>query len=311
MFVKYFIPEDGDEQAHPNVFRLEATQPTLTEIKNAFPVPGSYHFRFLKNIGSHIVWLDVIDDGSALPVFQGSLFMKVSRIANSSSSIPSVVQGVVSPAASNAFSQPEPSPRVNEAASVPPPVKAPKPSVEKQKSEKLLKFDDDITMSPSSNSSDFTASAPAASSGASLLPENDLLGISSSSVDTTSHKPVTSNSDFFGMETLQPMSAPVCGVMGGSQRSLSPMNPMTAGLSGNSGIGPMGAMNGGGRGPMGAMGASQGVMSGGRGPQGGMQQGRGMPPPQRQMGGPGTPGYDPFNNIAGLNGLGTGGNGRR
>lgn len=33
MFVKYFIPEDGDEQAHPNVFRLDAAQPTLTEVK--------------------------------------------------------------------------------------------------------------------------------------------------------------------------------------------------------------------------------------------------------------------------------------
>lgn len=115
-------------------------------------MPGSYHFRFLKNIGSHIVWLDVVDDGSALPVFQGSLFIKVSRIANTSSSVPSVGHGVASPAP-NASSQPEPSPRANEAASAPPPVKAPKPSVEKQKSEKLLKFDDDITASPSSNSS--------------------------------------------------------------------------------------------------------------------------------------------------------------
>jgi len=313
MFVKYFIPEDGDEQAHPNVFRLEASQPTLAEIKSAFPVPGLYHFRFLKNIGSHIVWLDAVDDGSALPMFQGSLFIKVSRIANSSSSVPSVGHGVTSPAP-NAFSQPEPSPRVNEAASAPPPVKAPKPSVEKQKSEKLLKFDDDITGSPSSNSSDFTASAPAASSGASLLPESDLLGISSSAApDTAAPKPSTSSSDFFGMDTLQPVSAPVSGMMGATQRSLSPMNPMTANMPGGGIGGPMGAMNGAGRGPMGAMGAPQGVMGGGRGPQGGMQQqGRGVPPPQRQMGGPGTPGYDPFNNIAGLNGLsGAGASGRR
>ena len=34
MFVKYFIPEDGDEQAHPNVFRLDSNQPTFSEIKN-------------------------------------------------------------------------------------------------------------------------------------------------------------------------------------------------------------------------------------------------------------------------------------
>ena len=34
MFVKYFIPEDGDEQAHPNVFRLDSTQPSFSEIKS-------------------------------------------------------------------------------------------------------------------------------------------------------------------------------------------------------------------------------------------------------------------------------------
>lgn len=116
------------------------------------------------------------------------------------------------------------------------------------------------------------------------------------------------------MDTLQPVSAPVSGMMGATQRSLSPMNPMTANMPGGAGIGgPMGAMNGAGRGPMGAMGAPQGVMGGGRGPQGGMQ-GRGVPPQRPMGGGPGTPGYDPFNNIAGLNGLsgtGTGNSGRR
>jgi hypothetical protein len=33
MFIKYFIPEDGDEQGHPNVFRIESTQPTLSDVK--------------------------------------------------------------------------------------------------------------------------------------------------------------------------------------------------------------------------------------------------------------------------------------
>jgi len=120
------------------------------------------------------------------------------------------------------------------------------------------------------------------------------------------------------------MSAPVNSVMGGSQRSHSPMNPMTSGMSAN----PMGGGgNMSGKAPMGgpAMGmGGQNVMGGGRGMQNqgqqahgqGMQGGMGAPP--RQMGGPGTPGYDPFNNIAGLNGIGqnqggrgTGMNGRR
>lgn len=113
-------------------------------------MPGSYHFRFLKNIGSHIVWLDVVDDGSALPTFQGSLFIKASRIANSSSASAAPTRHEFAPSLPS-FQQPAeaPSPRASEPATVSPPVKAPKPPLaDKQKSEKLLKFDDDGTSSP-------------------------------------------------------------------------------------------------------------------------------------------------------------------
>lgn len=35
MFVKYFIPEDGDEQNHPNVFKLESgNQLNVSDIKS-------------------------------------------------------------------------------------------------------------------------------------------------------------------------------------------------------------------------------------------------------------------------------------
>ncbi len=34
MLVKYFIPEDGDDQRHPNVFICDDTdRPTLSEIR--------------------------------------------------------------------------------------------------------------------------------------------------------------------------------------------------------------------------------------------------------------------------------------
>lgn len=38
MFIKYFIPEDGDEQAHPNVFKLESSQPSFSEVKKVRPI---------------------------------------------------------------------------------------------------------------------------------------------------------------------------------------------------------------------------------------------------------------------------------
>jgi hypothetical protein len=116
-------------------------------------VAGAYHFRFLKNIGSHIVWLDVTEDGAALPLFQGSIFIKVSRIANSSSFSAASSSKHEFVASAPAFHSEAPV-RNNDGPALSPPVKAPKPPVlDKQKSEKLLKFDDDGTSSPRSNSS--------------------------------------------------------------------------------------------------------------------------------------------------------------
>lgn len=117
----------------------------------AFPVPGSYHFRFLKNIGSHIVWLDITDESAALPTHQGSIFIKVSRIATP-------VQSTATPAATHQFiatASFEPTPAFVATTAEPvtqlsPPVKAPKPAVDRRNSEKLLKFDDDVTSPVSS-----------------------------------------------------------------------------------------------------------------------------------------------------------------
>jgi len=106
VFVKYFCPEDGDEQAHPNVFKVQGCASvsalTLGLLKKSFPVEGTYHFRFLTSIpgAKTKVWLDVLDDAASLPQSEGSeVFAKVSRIgvqqsntvqqAPSSSSVPS------------------------------------------------------------------------------------------------------------------------------------------------------------------------------------------------------------------------------
>lgn len=84
MFVKYFLPEDGDDQNHPNVFRFDSTSPqiTLGQIKKSFPIPGIYHFRFLTSVGSTVVWMDVLNDTDVVPLTDGNLIMKVSRIEN-------------------------------------------------------------------------------------------------------------------------------------------------------------------------------------------------------------------------------------
>lgn len=47
-----------------------------------FPLPGSYHFRFKKQLGeSKVVWLDLVDDSAEVPSFDGVILAKVSRIS--------------------------------------------------------------------------------------------------------------------------------------------------------------------------------------------------------------------------------------
>ena len=65
--VKYFILEDGDDMNHPNVFDINDSYIVkngvqLNKVKEFFPLPGLYHFRYLKHIGSLQVWMDLKDD---------------------------------------------------------------------------------------------------------------------------------------------------------------------------------------------------------------------------------------------------------
>jgi len=84
--VHYIIPADGDEVDHPNVFSV--THPIdglrLKQAKKAFPVPGTYHFRTKFKWKSTFVWLDVTDENSVLPTFDGRVFMKAVRMKRSS-----------------------------------------------------------------------------------------------------------------------------------------------------------------------------------------------------------------------------------
>jgi hypothetical protein len=47
-----------------------------------FPVPGDYHFRFRRLIGSTTVWMDATNDTSPVPLdSNGNVFSKVSRVS--------------------------------------------------------------------------------------------------------------------------------------------------------------------------------------------------------------------------------------
>jgi hypothetical protein len=99
VLASYYIPEDGDTIDHPNFFSCDQNSLTLGQLKKVwnifaaillthspqiFPVPGQYHFRFKRAIGSATVWMDATNDTSLVPVdSSGKVFSKVSRIRSS------------------------------------------------------------------------------------------------------------------------------------------------------------------------------------------------------------------------------------
>ena len=107
MLIKYIIADDGDEISHPNIYTINSSSSSITldiikkvciytnnyfEIYyynyyyyyywKTFPLPGEYYFRFLTLLGNDKVWLDFNDNnGSSVPLFDGGIFAKVSRLS--------------------------------------------------------------------------------------------------------------------------------------------------------------------------------------------------------------------------------------
>ena len=170
-YTRYVIPEDGDEMAHPNIFEVNANANniSLKSLKAAFPMRGNYHFRFLTSVnvsngnsnsnGKGVsVWMDCSDDNAVVPLQNGGVFAKVSRISSGalSSSASSATTAATPVAARGAIQQ---------------------ETTERRNSEKLINFDSDQKPAP------INTSTPS-------IVENDLLGLSS----TTSSSAASSSS---------------------------------------------------------------------------------------------------------------------
>lgn len=91
--IRYFIPEDGDEEIRPNVFlapksRSQGRIPSLLQIKDSFPIPGKYYFRFKSPLypgadrekAAMAVWMDLNDDDAPVPTWRGNIIVKATRI---------------------------------------------------------------------------------------------------------------------------------------------------------------------------------------------------------------------------------------
>jgi hypothetical protein len=103
----------------------------------AFPLPGTFHFRFLRQVNTMTVWLDVTEDGPQVPVHNNCVTMKVVRI-NAGDAAPrrsgAVAASQPRPAATPVAAASAPAPARPPAAPVAPPAPAPVAS--------LLSFDD-------------------------------------------------------------------------------------------------------------------------------------------------------------------------
>eukprot|EP00537_Pseudo-nitzschia_pungens_P004725 CAMPEP_0172376810 /NCGR_PEP_ID=MMETSP1060-20121228/68580_1 /TAXON_ID=37318 /ORGANISM="Pseudo-nitzschia pungens, Strain cf. cingulata" /LENGTH=248 /DNA_ID=CAMNT_0013104475 /DNA_START=626 /DNA_END=1369 /DNA_ORIENTATION=- len=92
--IRYFVPEDGDLESEPNVFlapksRHPNAPPSFGQIRDAFPLPGQYHFRFKSALvpgtdrdkNAMPVWMDVVEERQPVPIWKGGIVVKVSRIS--------------------------------------------------------------------------------------------------------------------------------------------------------------------------------------------------------------------------------------
>eukprot|EP00531_Pseudo-nitzschia_arenysensis_P011345 CAMPEP_0116144934 /NCGR_PEP_ID=MMETSP0329-20121206/16298_1 /TAXON_ID=697910 /ORGANISM="Pseudo-nitzschia arenysensis, Strain B593" /LENGTH=212 /DNA_ID=CAMNT_0003640453 /DNA_START=62 /DNA_END=696 /DNA_ORIENTATION=+ len=190
--IRYFVPEDGDIESQPNVFlapksRHPNTPPSFGQVRDAFPLPGQYHFRFKSALvpgtdrdkSVMAVWMDVVEERQPVPTWRNSIVAKVSRISMEDDDDDDDDDD-------DHFASPAPAPQPAPAAARPIP---PAP------------MDDLFGAAPASAA---PAAAAAAASGGSLLDFND-------------HQPAAApaaHADFFGMTAPAPsgvQSAPPSG----------------------------------------------------------------------------------------------------
>ena len=108
--IRYHVPEDGDDAAHPNVFELVSEGAVrVGDVRRHFPLPGRFHLRFRRRVAGLEVWADAADDAAPAPRLQGRILVKASRLAGDAARAPA---------------RPPPSPR---RASAPPPARPPPP----------------------------------------------------------------------------------------------------------------------------------------------------------------------------------------
>jgi len=80
--VYYHIPGDQDESQHPNAYPIHKTEVKLRDVREKFPLPGTYHFRFKYRIEKNVfVWLDFTNEDAVVPTYNNRIIAKALRIS--------------------------------------------------------------------------------------------------------------------------------------------------------------------------------------------------------------------------------------
>jgi hypothetical protein len=141
-------------------------------------VPGIYHFRFLKTLGDMKVWMDIVDDHAAVPLADGSVFAKVSRVTapvvKSSHSVEQSEHSNGQDSKQSAQLLFNDSNSPNTAAAPSSKVTSPSIAAPPKNTSNLLNFNDDVDPSGNAASPPAKSAAPAASAAA--TGSGDLIG---------------------------------------------------------------------------------------------------------------------------------------
>jgi len=81
-FIYYFIPEDNEKEDNMNVFIIykDYKDVKIYDIKENFPLPGQYYFRFKFDYNGKSVYIDFNNPKNDLPKYNDKIIMKVQRI---------------------------------------------------------------------------------------------------------------------------------------------------------------------------------------------------------------------------------------
>ncbi len=81
--IYYFVPEDKEDQEKLNAFIVykDIESLKLNDIKENFPLPGEYYFRFKFKFDNKNVWIDFNNEDAKLPRFDNKVIIKATRVS--------------------------------------------------------------------------------------------------------------------------------------------------------------------------------------------------------------------------------------